>query len=614
MIIPDKYKNLANAVRNEVYGRDVRESIAKSIEETGASSEAAIEITQQLIDGSFDEGELNTEIERKLNELEQEYAPKLTQLTEQLADTDEQVINKRMSDNASYIEPFYIETFDGSNEPYHPAVVYFTNPEGWNGYRFWMVHTPFPIANKPPYRARWECPSILRSPDGQDWRKPFNAPNPLVDLTQEEIDRGDYYSDPCIVMNGQTMEIWYRKTNGANRTQTDIYRITTDDGETFTEPEIVLAPLRPDNGFPGTMGMRAQQVFLNGSKYEAFFSLQGGADGEMAYAETTSPSGGIWTNFTKLNMINAPKNMSIWHAGMYKEGSTYHMIGYDINNRALQYFTSSNKIDFHYEATPIEAKSILSNLSSLYQSVPVKIDDYWAVYVGGTFRNSYNSRKNGISLFYGKTLKSLTPISPRQKHFKYFPTLDNDYEENEVARNYYGTYVDFNRDRFNGYGMRFGEGDDETNVPVWRQNTKTHNILHIYDYNGRPVTTPEHVGMIYRDTTRNNELYISIGTNSPDDWQKIILPRRLKRINASSTINADGAGILGIEHAGTDITNMTGAVEGEEIIIINITSGQSVTIKNQAGGNGQFRVGEDVVLGVYETLTVIKIGGRWYKK
>src|SRR5690625_3150856 len=196
-------------------------------------------------------------------------------VTSQLAETE----NKNISDNAAYIEPFSIKTFDGSNEPYHPSVVYFSDPDGWNGCRSWMAYTPFPISNVPPYRDRWECPSILRSPDGQDWRKPFNAPNPLIDLTQEEIDRGDYFSDPCIVMNGQTMEIWYRKTNGANRTQTDIYRITTDDGETFTEPEIVLAPLRPDNGFPGTMGMRAQQVFLNGSKYEAFFSLQGGEIG-----------------------------------------------------------------------------------------------------------------------------------------------------------------------------------------------------------------------------------------------------------------------------------------------------------------------------------------------
>src|SRR5690625_2241766 len=245
------------------------ESTQTQLDNIVIDGDSSVEAAQARVDA---EGKSYPTLKARLDAKE-------TEFSSQLADTDEQVINKRMSDNASYIEPFYIETFDGSNEPYHPAVVYFTNPEGWNGYRFWMVHTPFPIANKPPYRARWECPSILRSPDGQDWRKPFNAPNPLVDLTQEEIDRGDYYSDPCIVMNGQTMEIWYRKTNGANRTQTDIYRITTDDGETFTKPEIVLAPLRPDNGFPGTMGMRAQQVFLNGSKYEAFFSLQGGEIG-----------------------------------------------------------------------------------------------------------------------------------------------------------------------------------------------------------------------------------------------------------------------------------------------------------------------------------------------
>jgi peptidoglycan/xylan/chitin deacetylase (PgdA/CDA1 family) len=89
MAIPEKFKNLANAVRNEIYGKDVREAIATSIEETGSSSENAIKITEQLIDGSFDEGVLNTEIERKLNELEEEYAPELNSVKSQLAQTED---------------------------------------------------------------------------------------------------------------------------------------------------------------------------------------------------------------------------------------------------------------------------------------------------------------------------------------------------------------------------------------------------------------------------------------------------------------------------------------------------------------------------------------------
>lgn len=86
-MIPQKIKELATKVRNEVYGKDVREAIAKSIEESGETAENARIITQQLIDGSFDEGILNTEIEQRLINLETEYAPKLNKVTEDLAQT-----------------------------------------------------------------------------------------------------------------------------------------------------------------------------------------------------------------------------------------------------------------------------------------------------------------------------------------------------------------------------------------------------------------------------------------------------------------------------------------------------------------------------------------------
>lgn len=94
MAIPDKFRNLANAVRNEIYGRDVRESIAKSIEETGASSETAIKITEQLLDESFDEGVLTTEIERRLNELEGQYAPRLSGVEREIEQIGTTVIQR----------------------------------------------------------------------------------------------------------------------------------------------------------------------------------------------------------------------------------------------------------------------------------------------------------------------------------------------------------------------------------------------------------------------------------------------------------------------------------------------------------------------------------------
>lgn len=44
----------------------------------------------------------------------------------------------------------------------HPAVLYFAN--GWNGYKFWMGHTPYEYNNE-----LLENPSIVASNDGINW-------------------------------------------------------------------------------------------------------------------------------------------------------------------------------------------------------------------------------------------------------------------------------------------------------------------------------------------------------------------------------------------------------------------------------------------------------------
>lgn len=85
MSIPENIQQLADKVRKEIYGRDVRESIASSMEATAEVAEWSRKVAQDIVDGKFDEGELATEIERKLNELETQYAPRLDEVTSQLA-------------------------------------------------------------------------------------------------------------------------------------------------------------------------------------------------------------------------------------------------------------------------------------------------------------------------------------------------------------------------------------------------------------------------------------------------------------------------------------------------------------------------------------------------
>lgn len=78
MAVPQEIENLAKQVRTATYGKEVRESIAESMELTANVADEAIQVTEQLLDGSFDSDELNAEIKKRLNELEKEYTPRLS--------------------------------------------------------------------------------------------------------------------------------------------------------------------------------------------------------------------------------------------------------------------------------------------------------------------------------------------------------------------------------------------------------------------------------------------------------------------------------------------------------------------------------------------------------
>lgn len=86
MAVPENIEQLVHEIRNAIYGRDVREAIASSIEATADVADWSRQVAQDIIDGNFDEGELATEIENKLNQLEQDYAPTLTSLENEIED------------------------------------------------------------------------------------------------------------------------------------------------------------------------------------------------------------------------------------------------------------------------------------------------------------------------------------------------------------------------------------------------------------------------------------------------------------------------------------------------------------------------------------------------
>ncbi len=120
--------------------------------------------------------------------------------------------------------PLAIESYvEGNNEVVHPDVLYFEN--GWKGYKYWMVFTPFPES-----QTQYENPSICVSQDGLNWTTPPGLLNPVVAPFPDSFNPNDYYhSDPDLIMSSDltTMYIFWREHTGW-RYETLNYIYSTD--------------------------------------------------------------------------------------------------------------------------------------------------------------------------------------------------------------------------------------------------------------------------------------------------------------------------------------------------------------------------------------------------
>ena len=140
------------------------------------------------------------------------------------------------------VNAFYsltLKTYDGGNEGLHPSCLYFK--EGWNGYKFWFVFTPYKGMND-----AIENPCVYVSQDGYHFTPPYHNINPLDDITLPK--EQEYNSDPELVYNSDfnRIECWWRRVqrdkyptdDGKNREI--IYRRYTYDGRNWSEKEVML--------------------------------------------------------------------------------------------------------------------------------------------------------------------------------------------------------------------------------------------------------------------------------------------------------------------------------------------------------------------------------------
>ena len=306
--------------------------------------------------------------------------------------------------------PLNIETFDGSNSPYHPAVIYFEN--GWNGHKYWMAETPFAPDCKP-YRDRNECPSIHVSNDGINWMEIIQ--NPIDNLTEQEVKELDYFSDPHLVFVKDRIECWYRISrrhgNVNNHGNVKLVRKVSYDGIHWNDRDVMVDFIN-DTSLLGCIVVSPAILFRNNEYHMWYVNRERISPNdkirqrELHYS--TSPDGKSWKESNKCILIG--KSVEPWHIDVNFIDGRFWLTCYDYNDITL--WSSYDGINFTFLKTLVQS-SVTGSFygKGLYRAVLIKDNTYKLYFSANNISKTY------IGLMEGTTPEELTIKSPTNKKF-----------------------------------------------------------------------------------------------------------------------------------------------------------------------------------------------------
>lgn len=368
----------ANLVLIDTVGRVVSErfkiTVTEGIDNDAIQSENSFSsLTQALID---------------VSNLEQNYTPRLNDLTAQLQQT-EQELNTQLAQNMtvannflkdiSQAEKFVVEknaynhvpnvdnylsipTYDGSGLSTHPKVLYFEN--GWNGYKFWMAHTPYPYENDD-----YENPCIAVSNDGTIWTdfpglvNPLDSPDPAL----------GYDSDTHLVMVNNRLEIYWRYDNHTDGVIT-FYKRTSTDGLNWTSKQVVFTRNSNLSVSPS--------IIFDDNKYKMWV-----LDGTLPYLDYDYYESVDGFSWTKLHTIKFTyENVAGWHGDVIKTGDKYEILTMGINQVTgrsdLYYMFSYDNINYSNPLKILSSRngSVYFDNAGVYRSTFVVVGKKYYLY------------------------------------------------------------------------------------------------------------------------------------------------------------------------------------------------------------------------------------------
>lgn len=195
----------------------------------------------------------------------------------------------------------------------HPSVYY--NADGWNGYRYWMAMTPYPLAD-----STKENPSILCSVDGSTWVVPAGLTNPIDPYPGGVA----YNSDPYLTVESTgLMWCWWRTAFRAIGPEV-IARRTSTDGVTWSAMVVewnydysvtgyrLIAPsvIQQEDG---TWVMYAVDILA--TPYRVVRSVRA--------------TNGTWSALRTVTITGGASATRPWHIDVHNVGNEWHMLVMD---------------------------------------------------------------------------------------------------------------------------------------------------------------------------------------------------------------------------------------------------------------------------------------------
>ncbi len=236
-------------------------------------------------------------------------------------------------------DPAFIKNINAPNVGYcHPDVQYFQ--DGLNGYKYWMVFTPyFGTIGIAKDARRYENPTIVVSNDGLNWSPPPGMDNPLQKTPsinesfsdkKEEMKQG-FWSDVDWTFEKGKFSLYYRGSfikataikkrgaksqnnirKGEKNAQRTIVRQTSTDGTNWTPFEIAYTSNLPYS--PKDNHVISPSFVYNGKEYVSFevennISQNFPGEDPSYVIRRTSNNGLDFSNFKQskvINFINKP--------------------------------------------------------------------------------------------------------------------------------------------------------------------------------------------------------------------------------------------------------------------------------------------------------------------